>query len=86
MKSDLTRALEFLADGEWERAHKIVQKDKSEIAAWLHGIVHIIEGDLNNARGWYKKAKRDFPGAHAAKTEIAAARGVVEELREKRVM
>jgi len=36
--------------------------------------VHILEGDLDNARGWYKKAKREFPGRDAVKQEIAAAR------------
>jgi len=41
------------------------------------GIVHIMEGDLDNARGWYKRAEREFPGANAAQAEIAAARRAV---------
>jgi len=39
--------------------------------------VHILEGDLDNARGWYTRAEREFPGASAAQTEIAAARRAV---------
>jgi hypothetical protein len=39
--------------------------------------VHILEGDLDNARGWYKRAERDFPGPDAAPAEIAAARRAV---------
>jgi Tfp pilus assembly protein PilF len=70
----LGRALEHLAAGEWQRAHEIVQEDKSTLAAWMHGIVHTIEGDLDNAQYWYRKAKREFPGAGAVKEEIAAAR------------
>ena len=42
----LTRAVELLAAGEWQPAHKIVQGDTSTLAAWLHGIVHTLEGDL----------------------------------------
>lgn len=71
---DTSRVLDLLDKGDWKAAHEIVQKESSTLAAWLHGIVHILEGDLDNARGWYKKAKRDFPGAGAVKQEIAAAR------------
>jgi len=71
---DTSRVLDLLDKGDWKAAHEIVQKESSTLAAWLHGIVHILEGDLDNARGWYKKAEREFPGPDAAKTEIAAAR------------
>ena len=77
MSDSLERAIDHLAAGEWQKAHEIVQKDKSTLAAWLHGIVHILEGDLDNARGWYKRAERPFPGGDAAPTEIAAARQAV---------
>ena len=70
----LSRALEHLAAGQWQAAHDIVQPDTSTLGAWLHGIVHILEGDLENARGWYRRAERPFPGAEAVQTEIAAAR------------
>jgi hypothetical protein len=69
----LERAVAHLAAGEWQKAHEIVQEDDSTIAAWLHGIVHTLEGDLDNARYWYRKAKRTFPGPEAVQGEIAAA-------------
>ena len=77
MSEALGRAVELLATGDWKTAHEIVQKEKSTLAAWVHGIVHILEGDLDNARGWYKRAERDFPGADATSAEIAAARRAV---------
>jgi hypothetical protein len=77
MSESLGQAVELLASGDWKKAHEIVQKEKSTVAAWIHGIVHILEGDLDNARGWYKRAERDFPGADAAQAEIAAARRAV---------
>ena len=70
----LIEALEHLARGAWQPAHAIVQEHKSPEAAWLHGIVHTLEGDLENARHWYRKANRDFPGPNAVEAEIAAAR------------
>jgi hypothetical protein len=70
----LARAVELLGAGAWQQAHEIVQKEESALAAWLHGIVHILEGDLDNARHWYRKADRVFPGRDAVEQEIAAAR------------
>jgi len=70
----LLKAVELLEKGEWQPAHEIVQGERSNLAAWLHGIVHTIEGDLRNARYWYRRAGRDFPGAEGVQDEIAAAR------------
>ena len=70
----LEQALALLAEGRWQQAHDIVQKEHSVLAAWLHGIVHTLEGDLDNARYWYAKTSRPFPGPDAVKDEIAAAR------------
>jgi hypothetical protein len=70
----LARAIELLAAGDWQQAHAIVQGDTSTLAAWLHGIVHTLEGDLDNARYWYRKADRPFPGPEAVRDELAAAR------------
>ncbi len=74
----LARAVEFLSAGAWQQAHEIVQKDESQLAAWLHGIVHTLEGDLDNARYWYRRADRAFPGRDAVQAEIAAARQALE--------
>jgi hypothetical protein len=76
-RDDLVTALDHLALGQWQPAHEIVQKDASTTAAWLHGIVHTLEGDLENARHWYRKAGRAFRGAEAVHDEIAAARRAV---------
>jgi hypothetical protein len=73
----LARALDLLEAGEWQRAHEIVQPVDSPLAAWLHGIVHTLEGDLGNARYWYRRAGRAFPGREAVREEIAAARAAL---------
>lgn len=72
--SSLTRALELLETGAWQEAHEIVQGDTSTLASWLHGIVHTLEGDLDNAQYWYRKADRVFRGREAVGDELAAAR------------
>jgi len=72
--SRLERALELLENGDWQQAHEIVQGESSSLASWLHGIVHTLEGDLDNAQYWYRKADRVFRGPEAVRDEMAAAR------------
>ena len=76
--TDLGRAIDLLAAGDWQAAHAIVQDDGSQLAAWLHGIVHTLEGDLGNARYWYRQADRAFAGAASVQDEIAAARRALD--------
>ncbi len=64
--------ISLLEMGDWEAAHEIVQDDASDLASWAHGIVHLMEGDLSNARYWYRKAGRRFPGKAEVEAEIAA--------------
>jgi hypothetical protein len=69
----LRSAVAHLERGEWQAAHEIVQKDEeSPLFCWAHGIVHVLEGDLPNARYWYREAKREFPKDYSVADEIAA--------------
>jgi hypothetical protein len=72
----LRRAADLLAAGDWQAAHLIVQDDPSPLAAWMHGIVHLLEGDVSNARYWYRQAHRRFPDGVDVRAEIEAARAV----------
>jgi hypothetical protein len=70
---ELLKALDHLRLGDWHAAHEIVQKDEdSPLSCWAHGIVHIMEGDIPNARYWYARAKRAFPLKVDAKSEVRA--------------
>ncbi len=65
--------------GDWQAAHEIVQRDEaSPLACWAHGIVHLMEGDLPNARYWYAQAKRAFPARAAAPREIEALKLILK--------
>ena len=70
-ETDLRRAVALLQASDWQAAHEIVQQDEaSALACWAHGIVHLMEGDIANARYWYRRAKRNFDDDVAK--EIAA--------------
>jgi hypothetical protein len=71
--TELRRALPLLEAGDWQAAHAIVQRDEeSPLSCWAHGIVHVMEGDLANARYWYGEAKRPFPADYSIAREMAA--------------
>ena len=71
--AQLQKAVTHLESGDWHAAHEIVQRDEdSALACWAHGIVHLMEGDLPNARYWYGQAKRSFPAKPKAADEIRA--------------
>lgn len=70
----LQTAIDHLKHGRWERAHDIVHGDESPLACWAHAIVHLQEGDVDNARYWFGCAGRRFSSDVAAELqELAAA-------------
>jgi hypothetical protein len=68
--ANLRQALVHLRAGRWNEAHAIVQSDESPLAAWLHGILHVEEGDLGNAEYWYGQANRDFGSRGTTEEEL----------------
>ena len=76
--SELRRAVALLEAGDWKAAHEILQRDETgPLACWGHGIVHIMEDDLPNARYWYRQAQRAFPAVVSAPVEIARLKGAL---------
>jgi hypothetical protein len=41
-----------------DRAHRIVMDEGGKDCAWVHAHLHRSEGDLDNARYWYRQAQR----------------------------
>lgn len=68
----LQQVLQHLCAGRWVAAHDLVQKDQSMLAAWLHGILHLQEGDLEDAENWYNRANRHFRSRGTLAQELDA--------------
>lgn len=49
-------ALWWAANADWDRAHTLVMNSDGRDAAWVHAYLHRVEGDLDNARYWYRAA------------------------------
>jgi hypothetical protein len=52
------QSLWFIKKGDWEAAHDIAQDIATPTGSWLHALLHLIEGDLGNARYWFAEASR----------------------------
>ena len=51
-------ALWWAGKRDWDKAHRIVMDSGGEDSAWVHAYLHRSEGDLDNARYWYRRARR----------------------------
>jgi hypothetical protein len=59
MNAELQKAIDQALAEKWAGAHEIVQKYEDDpSAAWIHAVLHKIEGDLGNARYWYRRADK----------------------------
>ena len=52
-------ALWWAAKDDWQRAHRLVMNESGADCAWVHAYLHRQEGDLDNARYWYRQARRE---------------------------
>ena len=57
----LIHALELDRDGNWDRAHDIVQNIDTPDSYWIHAYLHREEGDLGNSGYWYRRAQKPMP-------------------------
>jgi hypothetical protein len=49
---------------DWHKAHEIVQNANDADSAWVHAYLHRKEGDLSNARYWYRRSNHpEFQGS-----------------------
>ena len=76
---DLDPALERALSGRWAEAHEIVQQDEeSELACWIHAVLHRQEGDLPNARYWYARCGRKLRKGISPEDELREIRSALK--------
>jgi hypothetical protein len=56
-------ALWHLAQGDWQKAHALVDREQGATAAWVHAHLHRVEGDEGNAAYWYRRAGKPATSA-----------------------
>lgn len=61
MKNAHRKVLEFIRNDDWDSAHRLIQDYSDVLSCRIHGYLHRIEGDVDNARYWYQRADLEFP-------------------------
>jgi hypothetical protein len=56
-------ALWHVAQGDWQKAHALVDHEEGAAAAWVHAHLHRVEGDHGNAGYWYRRAGKPATSA-----------------------
>ena len=64
-------ALWWIGENEWDKAHELAMSEEAADCAWVHAHLHRVEGDLDNARYWYRRAGR-APATGESAAEWAA--------------
>jgi hypothetical protein len=75
----LREAVELGLRGDWQAAHLIAQDhEESDLANWIHAVVHRMEGDLANARYWYGRCGRRLREDVSTEAELREIRQALE--------
>ena len=78
-KTRLSKAIDHALSGKWRDAHEIVQQDEaSELACWIHAVLHYQEGDLPNARYWYARCGRTLRSDISPEDELREIRSALK--------
>lgn len=57
---------------DWDGAHHIVQDHNTNLACWIHAVLHKIEGDESNSRYWYARCNKNYEDFIDTKQELEA--------------
>lgn len=71
IREELRAGVEKALAGDWQGGHEVAQRyEDDETASWLHAVVHRMEGDLPNARYWYRRCGRSLQEDLSTKDEL----------------
>jgi len=80
--NELKSAVDAALQGDWEKAHEIAQESEALLAHWIHAVLHKIEGDVDNSRYWYARARKSYEDYVDPILELKA---IAAELNEKTI-
>lgn len=80
LKSRLLEAVRLALGGDWQAAHAIAQEHEGHaLANWIHAVVHRMEGDLANARYWYRRCRRELREEVSTQAELRQIEAAIRE-------
>ncbi|MDX2157284.1 MAG: hypothetical protein SFW09_12320 [Hyphomicrobiaceae bacterium] len=78
IREKLIEAVDAALDGQWDRAHGLVQPHEADATAcWLHACLHKIEPDEQNSRYWYRRSGHSYEEYADPRAELAAIKAAL---------
>ena len=67
--SGIHLAIWYAVNDNWDMAHNIIQDINTETASWIHAYLHRVEGDIDNAKYWYNRCRKEL-SSESLKSEL----------------
>jgi hypothetical protein len=78
IRDELRAAVEQALTGSWQAAHEVAQRHEHDaLACWLHAVCHRMEGDVENARYWYRRCERTLRPEVSTQSELQEIAGAL---------
>ncbi|HEC72832.1 MAG TPA: hypothetical protein ENI26_00480 [Methylophaga aminisulfidivorans] len=61
MASHHSLSIALIQQQDWQSAHQLIQQHDDMLSCMIHGYLHLLEGDKNNATYWYNRADQLLP-------------------------
>lgn len=68
------QALWYDYQEDWHQSHQLIDHESEKNCTWVHAYLHRKEGDLSNARYWYRRS-----GKSESKLSLAEERQKIAE-------
>ena len=73
------QALWYDYQGDWDKSHKLIDQKSDKDSAWVHAYLHRVEGDLWNARYWYRRSGKTESKLSLNKERSQIAQALLEQ-------
>ena len=66
--------------GDWHKSHKLIDRESDRDCAWVHAYLHRVEGDLSNARYWYRRSGKPESQLTLTEERQQIARALISQI------
>lgn len=74
------QALWFDYHDAWHKSHKLIDTQSDRDCAWVHAYLHRKEGDLSNARYWYRRSGKPESKLSLTEERQQIAQDLIEQI------
>ncbi|MDJ0689860.1 MAG: hypothetical protein QNJ41_15265 [Xenococcaceae cyanobacterium MO_188.B32] len=74
------QALWYDYQDDWHQSHKTIDSASDRDSAWVHAYLHRKEGDLDNARYWYRRSGKPESKLSLTQERQQIARVLLEQI------